>query len=145
MKLSNSSWAAYTNPEYPTVQTAIQSQAVRRVYDSASNALLKTEKLGVDTYMLHDEEINYPTPTPEATPAPTPTVAPTATPVVTPAPTEVPAVTPAPTPVPTPEPTPVVTPEPTPEPTPVPTPEPVVTPTPQPEQPAQNGEEPSAQ
>lgn len=145
VKLSNSSWAAYTNPEYPTVQTAIQSQAVRRVYDSATNALLKTEKLGVDTYMLHDEEINYPTPTPEATPAPTPTVAPTATPVVTPAPTEVPAVTPAPTPVPTPEPTPVVTPEPTPEPTPVPTPEPVVTPTPQPEQPAQNGEEPSAQ
>ena len=141
VKLSNSSWAAYTNPDYPEVQTAIQSQAIRRVYDSATNALLVTEKLGIDTYMLHEEEIQYPTPTPEVTP--TPSVEPTVTPDVTPAPTpevqptEVPAVTPTPVPevvvTPTPEPVPevVVTPEPTPE--------------TQTEQPAQSGEEPPAQ
>lgn len=145
VKLSNSSWAAYTNPDYPDVQTAIRSQAVRRVYDSVTNELLKTEELGVDTYMLHDEEINYPTPTPEVTPSPS--VEPTVTPQVTPAPT--PQVQPTETPAPTPTPVPevVVTPTPTPVPEVVvtPAPEPVVTPEPQPEQPAQSGEEPSAQ
>ena len=137
VKLSNSSWAAYTNPDYPDVQTAIQSQAIRRVYDSATNALLKTEKLGIDTYMLHEEEIQYPTPTPAVTPTPMPTVTPTpsAAPVVTP--TLVPTVQPTEAPA--------VTPEPTPEVVVTPTPAPEVTPEPQPEQPAQSGEEPSVQ
>ena len=130
VKLTYTSGYGYTDPEYPTVATGILSEATRWVYDSTTDALLKKERLGTDFYKYHDEEIKYPSPTPEATPTPTPTAEPTpaATPAVTPtpAPTSV-VVTPAPTPVPTPEPPPVVTPEPTPvptpEPTPVPTPE----------------------
>lgn len=122
VKLTNATSYGYTNPEYPDVATGIVSEATRWVYDSTTDALLKKERLGTDFYQYHEEEIQYPSPTPEATPSPTPVVTPSPTPVVTPSPT--PVVTPSPTPVVTPSPTPVPTPEPTPSPTPVPTPEP---------------------
>ncbi len=108
VKLSYSVFNTYTDPDYPEVHTGYVSQATRRVYDSATNALLKTENMGKDYYRLHDEEIVYPSPSPTVTPSPTPTP----TPEVTPTPTPVPTVEP------TPEPT--VEPTPTPEPTPVP-------------------------
>lgn len=111
VKLTYSSRAAYTDSEYPDVQTGIYSEATRTVYNTATGAVLSKERMGTDFYKLHDEQIVYPSPSPEVTPSPTPTVTPSPTPVVTPTPT--PAPTPEPTPVPTPEPTPVpeITPE----------------------------------
>ena len=141
VKLSYTSGYAYMNPEYPDVATGILSEATRWVYDSTTDALLKKERLGTDLYQYHEEEIKYPSPTPEVTPSPTPEATPA--PVVTPTPAPTPLVTPAPTPVVTPEPTPVVTPEPTPVPTPEPTPAP--TPVPQPEQNEQGGDTPPAE
>lgn len=144
VKLTYVTSYAYTDPEFPDVVTGVLSEATRWVYDSSTDALLKKERLGTDLYQYHEEEIQYPSPTPEPTPSPTPTVTPTPTPVVTatPAPTATPTptvnVTPSPTPVVTPEPTPVPTPEPTPAPTPVP--ETTTT-----EQTQQSGETPSAQ
>lgn len=144
VKLTYVTSYAYTDPEFPDVVTGVLSEATRWVYDSSTDALLKKERLGTDLYQYHEEEIQYPSPTPEPTPSPTPTVTPTPTPVVTatPAPTATPTptvnVTPSPTPVVTPEPTPVPTPEPTPAPTPVP--ETTTT-----EQTEQSGETPSAQ
>lgn len=152
VKLTRGSWGAYTDPAYPTVQTGNYAQATRHIYDSATNQLIKSEKMGIDLYLFHAESVQYPTPTPDATPTPeataqpTPTPAPTATPAVTPAPTQTPANTPAPTPAPSvaptpsiavtpsPAPTPAPTPEPTPAPTPAPTPEPTPVPIPAPTQ-----------
>lgn len=111
VKLTNSSRYGYTDPEYPDVVTGIYSEAVRWVYDSATNALLDKQKLGTDFYRYHDEQIQYPSPTPEVTPSPT--AAPT------PVPTPVPTAAPTPTPVPEATPTPAPTAEPTPAPTPV--------------------------
>lgn len=156
VKLTYVTSNAYTNPEFPDVVTGVLSEATRWVYDSSTDALLKKERLGTDLYQYHEEQIQYPSPTPEPTPSPTPTVTPSPTPVVTatPAPTATPTptvnVTPSPTPVVTPAPTPVPTPAPTAEPTPVPTPEPTPEPTPVPETPTtdqtqQSGETPSAQ
>lgn len=108
VKLTNTSSYAYTNPEYPDVATGIYSEATRWVYDSATNALLSKERMGTDLYQYHEEEIQYPSPTPEPTPSPSPT------PVITPSPT--PEVTPTPTPTPSPTPSPEVTPSPEPPP-----------------------------
>ena len=87
VKLTNSSSYGYTNPEYPDVATGIVSEATRWVYDSTTDALLKKERLGTDFYHYHEEEIKYPSPTPESTPEPTPVVTPEPTPVPTPEPT----------------------------------------------------------
>lgn len=142
VKLTRGSWGAYTDPAYPTIQTGNYAQATRHIYDSATNQLIKSEKMGVDLYLFQADSIQYPTPTPDATPTPAPTAQPTATPTVTvtptptptPVPTEIPVSTPVPTqaPVVTPVPTVAPTPVPTPEPTPAPTPAPTAPPTPEP-------------
>lgn len=137
VKLSYVTSYACTDPKYPDVVTGIYSEATRWVYDSATDALLKKERLGTDLYKYHDEEIQYPSPTPEVTPSPTPEATPVVTPAPTPVVTATPTPTPTPTPVVTPEPTPVVTPEPTPVVTPTPVPET----TSQPEQTEQSGED----
>lgn len=128
VKLSYSSWAAYTDPDYPDVQTGVKAQATKKVYSIADNSLLKSEKMGVDMYYFSEDQILYPSPSPDESPSPTPT--------------QTPAVTAAPTPTPTPLPegvTPTVPPgvvpeteTPAPTPTPVPTATPVPTPTPVP-------------
>lgn len=137
VKLTYATSNAYTDPEFPDVVTGVLSEATRWVYDSSTDALLKKERLGTDLYQYHEEQIQYPSPTPEPTPSPTPTptVTPSPTPAVTATPTPTVNVTPTPTPEPTAVPTPVPTPEPTPIPTPEPTPVPTPAPTPVPEAP----------
>jgi len=128
VKLSYVSSYAYTDPDFPEVQTGILSEATRWVYDSKTDALLKKERLGTDLYQYHKEQIKYPSPTPSVTPSPTPTRAPEVTP--TPVPETDTTVTPTPTPAPevTATPTPTLTPTPAPTPTPPPV---VVTPEPE--------------
>lgn len=132
VKMTTSTSAIYGNPEFPTVQTGFWTQATRWVYDTETNELIKKEKQRAGEYKYHEENIVYPSPSPEVpeeTPVPEePTVPPT--PVVTPTPEQ-------PTTPPTEQPT---TP-PTPEQTPVPE-TPTTPPTEQPAPPTENPPEP---
>lgn len=124
VKMTTSTSAIFGNPEFPTVQTGFWTQATRWVYNSETNELIKKEKQRAGEYKYHEENIVYPSPSPEVpeeTPAPE-----------QPAPEPPPENTPAPENTPTPDPAPAPDPVPPPDPEPAPDP---VPPEPQPETP----------
>jgi len=147
VKMAVGSWEVFDD-EYEDIAIALKASSTRYVYN-ADGTLRSKEWEALSHYNYHEEDIDWPSPspsespspspTPDTEPTPTPDTEPTPTPGTEPTPTPgteltpTPAPTPTPTPAPTPTPTPTPTPAPTPTPEPTPAPTPVPTPVPTPE------------
>lgn len=72
VQMTYTTWLVYNNSEYPETATGYKAATYRNVYDK-NGALISKEIEAYSEYHYHEEDIVYPTPTPEPTPEPTPT------------------------------------------------------------------------
>ncbi len=134
VKMSVGSWEVFDD-EYEDVAIGMKAASTRYVFN-ADGTLRSSDWEASSYYHYHEEDIEWPSPSPSESPSPSPSESPSPSPSASPSPSTEP--TPTPTPSPSTEPTPTPTPTPSAEPTPTPTP--AATPTPAPEPPPEPSE-----
>lgn len=89
VKMTYATWLVYNNAEYPDVATGYKAATYRWVYDKDGNLLSKNLE-AYSEYHYHEENIDYPSPSPSETPEPSPSasVSPSPTGSASPSPSE---------------------------------------------------------
>ncbi len=122
VKMGVGSWEVF-DKEYEDVAVGLKAASTRYVYN-ADGTLRSSNWEATSYYHYHEEDIEWPSPSPSESPSPSPSASPSPSPSASPSPS--PSAEPTPTPTPSADPTPTPTPEATTEPTPTlpPAPEP---------------------